>query len=316
MLTPPLDPPGPSGHAAPDDDDDVAVGLDIGGSKTHGALWRAGTLVHQARAGSANIQNVTPEDAAANLAALFHELLPDGAGEIRRVIAGSGGVDTREDEDRLRALIAHHAPDAEIDVVHDTRLILAAGRALTGIAVIIGTGSAAWGIAADGREARSGGWGYLLGDEGSGYWVAREAVRRALHRYDVGLAPDALDSAMLARSGVARAPELIGRFHSGAESSRTYWAAQSREVFDALGAGHADAGRIIDQAAADLTRLVLDVVAVIGVPGPVVLGGGMVMHQPALQDRLRALLEAEGIIDVVVLDHDPVMGVHFLLGQR
>jgi glucosamine kinase len=316
MLTPPLDPPEPprtSGQAAPDD---VVVGLDIGGSKTHGALWRGGTLVREARAGSANVQNVTQEDAAANLAALFRELLPEAAAGVRRVIAGSGGVDTREDADRLRALIAPQAPEAEIDVVHDTRLILAAGRSLTGIAVIIGTGSAAWGITEDGRQARSGGWGYLLGDEGSGYWVAREAVRRALHRHDIGLAPDALDAAILARNGVATAPELIARFHSGAESGRTYWAAQSSEVFDALRAGHPDAGRIIDRAAADLTRLVLDVVAVIGVPGPVVLGGGLAMHQPALRDRLRTLLEAEGITDVVFPDRDPVMGVHFLLGDR
>ena len=57
----------------------------------------------------------------------------------------------------------------------------------------------------------------------------------------------------------------------------------------------------------------LDVAAVIGVPGPVVLGGGLAMHQPGLQERLRAHLAAEGITDVVVLREDPVMGVRFLL---
>ncbi|MEC5197895.1 N-acetylglucosamine kinase-like BadF-type ATPase [Arthrobacter sp. PL16] len=289
----------------------LVVGLDIGGSKTHGALWRDGVLVTEARAGSANVQNVTPEDAVQSLAELFHELLPDGQADVTRVVAGSGGVDTAADADRLRALIAPHAHGAPIDVVHDTRLILAAGGARTGVAVIAGTGSVAWGVAADGREARSGGWGYLLGDEGSGYWVAREAVRRALHRHDIGQLPDDLDSAVLALNRVSTPTELIGLFHSGA--GRTYWAAQSRAVFDAVRNGHQEAIGIIERAATDLTRLVLDVVGVVGLPGPVVVGGGLAMNQPDLQARLRARLGNEGITDVVFLEQDPVRGVRFLV---
>lgn len=295
----------------------LVVGLDIGGSKTHGALWRDGTLVAEARAGSANVQNVTPAAAAHNLRELFGELLTAGhsghAGAVRHVVAGSGGVDTGADADRLRALIAPHAPGATIDVVHDTRLILAAGGARAGIAVIVGTGSVAWGVTEDGRQARSGGWGYLLGDEGSGYWVAREAVRRALHRHDVGLPADALDTAVLALNDVTTPTELIGLFHSSA--GRTYWAAQSRAVFDAARDGHDDAADILDRAAVALTRLVLDVASVIGVPGPVVLGGGLAMHQPDLQVRLRTLLAAADITRIVFLEQDPVMGVRFLLGQ-
>ncbi len=304
-----------------DGPDGLVIGLDIGGSKTHGALWRDGTLVAEARAGSANVQNVTPDVAARSLRELFDQLLGDGsagrsasAGRITRVVAGSGGVDTAADADRLRALIATHAPDAAIDVVHDTRLILAAGGARAGIAVIVGTGSVAWGVTEDGRQARSGGWGYLLGDEGSGYWVAREAVRRALHRHDVGLPADALDTAVLELNDVTIPTELIGLFHSAA--GRTYWAAQSRAVFDAARDGHADAADILDRAAAALTRLVLDVASVIGVPGPVVLGGGLAMHQPDLQARLRELLAASGITRVVFLEEDPVMGVRFLMQHQ
>lgn len=293
----------------------VVVGLDIGGSKTHGAVWSGGALIAEARAGSANVQNVTAAEAAGSLGDLFRDLLRQApAGVVELVVAGSGGVDTADDAERLRALIAPHAPEAVIDVVHDTRLILAAGGADTGIAVIAGTGSVAWGVDTYGREARSGGWGYLLGDEGSGYWVVREAVRRTLHRYDIGQQPDALDSAMLALNGVDTATELIGLFHSGA--GRTYWAAQSGAVFDAARAGHDDAVRIIDRAAEDLTLLVLDVTSVIGVPGPVVLGGGLAMHQTDLQARLRARLAAAGVSDVVFLDRDPVMGVPFLVSAR
>lgn len=296
--------PGPSG---------IVVGLDIGGSKTHGVLWRDGVLRAESKAGSSNVQNVTPHAAAENLRELFRELsaLAGTGGAVGRVVAGSGGVDTAADAERLRALIAVEAPTASIDVVHDTRLILAAGAARTGIAVIAGTGSVAWGVAADGNEARSGGWGYLLGDEGSGYWIAREAVRRALHRHDCELGPDALDKAICRLNNVDSRTELIALFHS--EAGRTYWAAQSSAVFDAARQGHAGADGIINRAAADLTRLVLDVRTVIGVPGPVVLGGGLAVHQAALQSAVRRRLGSEGLTDIVFLDQDPVMGVPFLL---
>ena len=58
--------------------------------------------------------------------------------------------------------------------------ILAAAGLDEGIALIAGTGSVAWGRDRTGRSARAGGWGYLLGDEGSGYAVVRETVRHAL----------------------------------------------------------------------------------------------------------------------------------------
>lgn len=291
----------------------IVVGLDIGGSKTHGVLWSDGVLRAESKAGSSNVQNVTLRVAAENLRELFRELsaLAGTGGAVGRVVAGSGGVDTAADAERLRALIAVEAPAASIDVVHDTRLILAAGGTRAGIAVIAGTGSVAWGVAADGKEARSGGWGYLLGDEGSGYWVAREAVRRALHRHDRELGVDALDESICQLNNVDSPTELIALFHS--EAGRTYWAAQSSAVFDAARRGHAGADGIIDRAAADLTRLVLDVRSVIGVPGPIVLGGGLAVHQAALQSAVRRRLGDEGLTDIAFLDQDPIMGVPFLL---
>ena len=76
--------------------------------------------------------------------------------------------------------------------------MLAAQGLDAGIAVVAGTGSVAWGRREDGREARRGGWGHLLGDEGIGWWLGREAVRRCLARADAGLPVDDLDAAVLA----------------------------------------------------------------------------------------------------------------------
>lgn len=291
----------------------VVVGLDIGGSKTHGALWRDGAKVAEAVSGSANVQNVTPDEATGHLLSLFTDLktqTPAGIRPIGRVIAGSGGVDTPDDVERLRALIAPHAPGACIEILHDTRLILAAGRAVEGIAVIAGTGSVAWGVA-DGTQARSGGWGYLLGDEGSGYWVAREAARATLHRSDLGLEPDGLGKLVLKRNALESPTGLIGLFHSSA--GRGYWASQSSLVFEAAALGSPDAVSILRRAADALTSLVLDVASVIGSRGPVIIGGGLAVNQPLLQEALRASLHQHGFDGVDFLTQDPVMGVEFLI---
>ncbi len=289
----------------------AVVGLDIGGTKTHGVLWIDGTVAHEATVGSANVQNVTVDQAKANLAELFALLTAPGRAQV---VAGSGGIDTDDDAERLSALIREHLPAAVIEVVHDTRLILAAGRAREGIAVISGTGSAAWGVRADGAQTRAGGWGYLLGDEGSGYWLAREAVRCTLRREELNLPRSPLGEAVLAANSVATPQQLIKLFHSS--RGRRYWAAQSTLVFAAREAGDDDADRILVQAAADLAALPAQVAAVLEIAGPVVIGGGLATHQPLLQSLVRAELAARGLSDVRFLSQDPVMGVpYFLQGQ-
>ncbi len=280
------------------------IGLDIGGTKTRGIKVVDGEVVADREAGSANVQNVTPEQAAAHLAELFGAL--DG-GDATRVFVGSGGIDTEADADALAALIRPHAPSAEITVVHDSRLLLAAGHAQTGVAVIAGTGSAAWGTNDDGEEARAGGWGYLLGDEGSGYWLAREAVRYSLHRMNLGLEPDALTEALLTSTGLSAPNELIAHFHAPA-TGRRYWAQQARVVVEAADAGHAGAGFMLESAAHDLAKMAAQVARQLGIDGPVILGSGLGMNVGRLQDGFRAALAELGIEDVRVLDRDPVFG--------
>ncbi|MEA5453323.1 BadF/BadG/BcrA/BcrD ATPase family protein [Sinomonas sp. JGH33] len=288
------------------------IGLDIGGTKTRGIKVIGGEVVDDREAGSANVQNVTPEVAAANLAELFTAL---GGADAATVYVGAGGIDTEADADALAQLIRPHAPHAEITVVHDSRLLLAAGRARTGVAVIAGTGTAAWGTNDDGEEARAGGWGYLLGDEGSGYWLAREATRYSLHRMNLGLEPDALTQALLEAVGLDAPRELIAHFHSPS-TGRRYWAQQARVVVEAADAGHAGARFMIDQASHDLARMAAQVARQLGIDGPVILGSGLGMNVRRLQDGFRAALAEQGIEDVRILDRDPVFGTIDLASRR
>jgi glucosamine kinase len=288
---------------------DVLIGLDIGGSKTHAVRFEDGVPTGEAVAGSANVQNVSRAEAAAALAKVFAAV---GAGACR-VVAGSGGLDTADDAGALVSLIAPLAPRARIEAVHDSRLILAAGRASSGIAVIVGTGSAVWGTDGAGHEARAGGWGYLLGDEGSGYWLAREAVRHALRRRDQGLEPDGLTRMLLADCGLAEPVDLIAAFHGGA--GRAYWAQRSRVVIDASGTDPV-AGALFAAAVREVAGLIVLVARRIGSSGPVILGGSIGANVPRIAQGIAAEVAARGITGVRPLDRPPVLGAAYLAGAE
>lgn len=290
----------------------VVIGLDIGGTKTRGVRFENGEVVADASVGSSNVQNVSRAEAARNLAGLFARI---GSGAVERVYAGAGGIDTDDDAAALTALIAPHVPVARVTVVHDSRLLLAAGGASTGVAVIGGTGSAAWGRNGHGDQARSGGWGYLLGDEGSGYWLGREAVRHSLRRMNQGLDTDSLTTALLASCGVDHPNRLIALFHD-ASTGRRYWAERARLVVQAADAGHPESRELLGQAGRDLAQLAEQPLRQLGLDGPVILGGGLGMHVPRLQESFRSALAAAGFADVRVLDRDPVFGVLRLVAEE
>ncbi|MFB8369474.1 N-acetylglucosamine kinase [Pseudarthrobacter sp. NPDC055928] len=290
---------------------ETLIGVDIGGTKTHGVRFENGVPVAEAVAGSANVQNVNQEVAKANLADLFTEL---GYGSVQRVYAGSGGIDTAADAVALEALITPFAPNALITIVHDSRLLLAAGGVSTGVAVIAGTGSAAWGRNPRGEEARAGGWGYLLGDEGSGYWLGREAVRYSLRRMNQGCEPDALTQQLLTACDLDQPDELIGLFHS-AGTGRRYWAQHARLVVEAADAGHRPSQKMLDQAGQDLAHMTAQALSQLGITGPVILGGGLGTNVPSLQAAFREALSKDGITDVRGLEQDPAFGVPYLVSE-
>jgi N-acetylglucosamine kinase-like BadF-type ATPase len=287
------------------------LGIDIGGSKTHLLLAQHGVIVAELRGPSANPASVGLTETTRQLQALFGRLrrLPGRdrvLDQISSVCVGAAGVDTPEQERRIAGLLAQELPSAEIRVVHDSALLLAAAGTDVGIALIAGTGSVAWGRAEDGREARAGGWGYVLGDDGSGYGIARAAVRHALGRLDAGLGPDPLATALAADCGLDRPGLLLDHFY--AEPARRYWAERSRVVVELAAAGDRAATAVVGSAADALAELVERVSLRLAIAGPVVLAGGVLVHQPLVRRLLAARLAGVGITDLRLLDVDPALG--------
>ncbi len=290
--------------------DSTVLGLDIGGSKTHGVRADGGVVTGQALAGSANLCSVGTDEAARHLDVILDEL---GTTGVRAVCAGAAGAESPRNRDRLQRLLARRLPEAVISTVHDTRLILAAAELDEGVVLVSGTGSVAWGRRADGADARAGGWGYLLGDEGSGYWIATQAVRHALSLADEGGTPDRLARELAAACGVAGSRELLDQVYARPE--RQHWADHAHLVFRLAGQGDPPSRRLVTNAADSLAGLAGTVCRQLDLAGPVVLAGGIATNHARLRDAVTSSLAPRGIRDVRVLDADPALGAVRLAEQ-
>ena len=111
---------------------------------------------------------------------------------VAAVCLGIAGVDRPADEQVIRGILRRLGYRETARVVNDAAIALAAGAPeRVGIVVLAGTGSIAYGADRAGRTARAGGYGFLLADEGSGYWLGHQALRAAVRAAD-GRGPQTL----------------------------------------------------------------------------------------------------------------------------
>ena len=98
---------------------------------------------------------------------------------------GIAGVDREDDSRIVGAIMRRISPGSRVLVVNDALVALEAGApGAPGIVIICGTGSIAYGRNAQGVAARAGGWGHIIGDEGSGYWIGQQAVQAVMRDAD------------------------------------------------------------------------------------------------------------------------------------
>ena len=286
----------------------LVVGLDVGGSRSRGRLCQGGSVLAEAEAGAANAAAVGEEPAERELGDLLDRLcVASGRDSVVAACAGVAGADSPAGRERAERCIRRLLPAARVLVVHDARLVLAAAGLEDGIALIGGTGSIAYGRAG-GHEARAGGWGHLLGDEGSGYWVVRQGIRNMLADHDRERPPGPIARALLNATGCRDPVELMHAFHERREPGA--WALLAGEVLAAapelaIAAGHELAGLVTTVA----ERLRLS-------QGNLVLAGGFLLHETSVERSLREELATRRPgLAVVRLTEPPVAGaVHLAFG--
>jgi N-acetylglucosamine kinase-like BadF-type ATPase len=163
-----------------------------------------------------------------------------------------------------------------------------------GIITIAGTGSIAFGRNRAGKTARAGGWGYVFGDEGGGFDIARQALRAALRSEEGWGAPTSLLPRLLEAAGAASANDLLHRFYTP-EFPRSRVATFARLVDEEAARGDTAALEILRHAAEELARLAAAVrerLFAPGEPAQVAYIGG-VFRSRTLLEHFRALVERE-----------------------
>ncbi|MER6157009.1 BadF/BadG/BcrA/BcrD ATPase family protein [Streptomyces sp. NPDC001868] len=284
----------------------VAVGIDVGGTKTHlRAVAGTDSVADHIRT-SRGWRPHDPAAATAWLATLVGEVLP---AHIRpsAVAVGAHACETPRQCEGIRLALQERL-QVPCLVVGDAELLAPAAGFDRGVGLVAGTGSVAVGRSADGAPVQVGGWGAVLGDEGGAAGLVREAARAVWAAHDRGEAPDALADRLTAAFRVSEVPALGGALESATDVSAD-WGRHAPAVFEAAEEGSLLAQRVIAEGGRALGALVARLAAR-GVPvDDVVVAGGTILSRPALYSAFaEALLDAVPSARPHVLQVPPVEG--------
>ncbi len=270
------------------------LGIDAGGTKSVGLLAdETGQVLSEARGGGANLQT----HGELEVEKVFDDLMETLAGgrRISALCLGIAGVDRPNDERVIRDILRRLGYRENTRVVNDAAIALVAGApGRIGIVVLAGTGSIAYGTDATGRTARSGGYGFLLADEGSGYWLGHQALRAAVRSQDGRGPKTRLVSLLFEALEVTSVAGLVPRvYEKGLPKHRI--AALAPLVQRAADEGDATAAALVEQGGHELALAVQSVARQLtfGEAGfPVVLAGGAFKACPGM---VRPLIRDVGV---------------------
>lgn len=287
----------------------IAVGVDAGGSKTavvHAVDGQASRI--EVRDG-ANASMRGAEGAAAIIADAVESSL-DGA-MPHAIFVGAAGAARQEVRDAIEGALRSRYSSAHVQVRDDAYIALrAAVPEGDGAVVIAGTGSIAY--AQHGAQGhRCGGYGYLLGDDGSGFAIGSAGISHVLRSYDRRAARDELVAALEKHLEVNDLEGVLQSVYRSENPVGTV-AAAARVVLDLAQSGERSATKIVQAAAlalGDLVKSAIKRADLIGAPVPIVLAGGLLQSNSLLTYLLETrLLNEHPNMPVSKLSAEPCFG--------
>ena len=294
------------------------LGIDAGGTKTDCAVSNGAELLGQATGASCKLARVGKDRGKENLQAVIRQATDTAhvdAGKIQHVCIGMAGASLAEAVHWAQQTIRELMPESTIYVAGDHVIAhRAAFGTSPGVLVISGTGSIAFGRNQNGETARAGGWGPNVSDEGSAFWVGREAVTAALHAFDFGESNGLL--ATIADCWKV-APEEVIRL---ANSSEPRFSELAGPVVNAAEQGDTTARAITDRAGRALAGLASAVINRLWPDGgvvPVALAGGVLQGSPLVRHAFKEAMKAEQPQAAVSFAFvRPVLGALEIAAQR
>lgn len=265
------------------------LGIDAGASATKWALYDGGQIISSGKLAAMDGHIYRPESKMRmleNLAAITSQI---SAEEVGGVFAGLTGV-TAENSTTgpVSQILLSYFPNAKVRVVHDIELGYYANFEVgDGILLYSGTGSVAMYIDDKAGPIRAGGWGYLLGDEGGGFWIGREAIRWVLAGLDTGeeVESGSLSDQILQQIGATNWDGIKEFVYSNERSEIAKLAALVAKIADD---GDLDAQGIIYEASQHLIALVHQLDIQIENAPRIVIAGGVCQPESFMAKVLRS----------------------------
>jgi N-acetylglucosamine kinase-like BadF-type ATPase len=247
------------------------LGIDGGATKTLAAVLdlerRTLYLGHAgpSNADAAGVKDATGALLAAAAAALSGAGIEDG--QLDGAVLAVAGTDT----DAVIAQVREERSERWIVVNDVVGAWASATGAQPGVGVISGTGSNVFGVGSDGRPWRAGGWGHVLGDEGSGYWLGVQSIKAALRDRESSGPPTALSDAAVAFFG-ARSVEALAATVYSKPLTKSEIAAFATETAGLAERGDVVARELYERGARELAEQVAAVVRTTGLRGAFPVG--------------------------------------------
>jgi N-acetylglucosamine kinase-like BadF-type ATPase len=274
---------------------DYIIGVDGGGTKTEVAAYNLrDEKIAESTTGPGNPAvdyNLAEKNILLGVSQCLNNInTKEVEGECRGIYMGIAGIEVKDNKSRLEAQI-RNAFRCHVIGVHDSELAHAAiFNGNDGIITIAGTGSVSYGRY-KGKTHRTGGWGHVLGDEGSGYWIALEALKRMTLEADLGMKASTLSQQMLTYLGVH---SVAGMKDFVLGSGKYEIAAATVAVVRSAQKGDEEALEILDRAGQELAVMTERLCKKLEIYDPVEIGfsGGILLKVNQTRESFRAHLES------------------------
>jgi N-acetylglucosamine kinase-like BadF-type ATPase len=293
------------------------LGIDAGGTKTVCLLADAqGLILSEGRGPGANLHAAGEQAVERVLHQVMESALDGRTVTPEAICLGIAGVDRQDEANTITAIMRRIGHRSRVLVVNDALIALVAGaRDAPGIVIISGTGSIVYGRNVRGEAARAGGWGHMIGDEGSGYWIGRQALAAVMRAADGRGPATRLRGDVLAHFGiedVSRLPRIV----YDRDVPRQSVAALGPIIDHAAAQGDAVAARILEEAADELVLAARSVATRLEMRGDAFtffLAGSVFRVVPWLATHLpKRLTEVAPRCTVQILEEEPAAGAVWL----
>jgi N-acetylglucosamine kinase-like BadF-type ATPase len=295
-----------------------ALGVDGGGTKTVALLGDlSGNVLARGSSGPSNYHAVGFDAACLALENAIQKARYEHPGEISALCLGLAGVGRKEDVELFANWAVHKFPKTKVKIASDGEVLLMAGAPSgPALALVCGTGSIVYGRTMTGELLRVGGWGYLFGDEGSGFAIGEAALRAVMHAYDGRGAQTLLSKLVLEHQGLHSPPELVNNVYR-AQSPHAIIASLAEMVEQASELQDRIAIVILEKAAQELAYAVRAIYAKLETSSvPLVITGKTILHGKQLRHEFNHACEVQGLIFASVHDvEEPAQGALQLAWQ-